>query len=121
MQSRVFIHSGYFVFLAEATKVLLEKVKSKSNVNVDGPGIAEQVFAFPWKGDPILAFNQFETDNDRSEQFSLMVLLKAMFLIVQDEQSGKYRHGWKVTQDDALDLLTVLSFFHRKIDKAKKM
>lgn len=116
-----FVRSGYFVFLTEATKVLLEKVKSKSNLHTEGPGIAEQAFAFPWKGEPILAFNQFETDNDRSEQFSLMVLLKAMFLIVQDEQSGKYRHGWKLSQDDALDLLTVLSFFHRKIDKAKKL
>lgn len=120
-RAEFFVHSGYFVYLTEATKVLLEKVKSKSNVNVDSPAIAEQVFAFPWKGEPVLAFNQFETDSDRSEQFSLMVLLKAMFLIVQDEQSGKYRHGWKLSQDDALDLLTVLSFFHKKIDKAKKM
>lgn len=120
-RAEFFVEPGYFVFLTEATKVLLEKVKSKSNLRVDNPGIAEQAFAFPWKGEPVLAFNQFEADSDRSEQFSLMVLLKAMFLIVQDEQSGKYRHGWKLSQDDALDLLTMISFFHRKIDKAKKM
>lgn len=120
-RAEFFIEPGYFVFLTEATKVLLEKVKSKSNLRVDTPTIAEQAFAFPWKGEPVLAFNQFESDSDRSEQFSLMVLLKAMFLIVQDEQSGKYRHGWKLSQDDALDLLTMISFFHKKIDKAKKI
>jgi uncharacterized protein (TIGR02391 family) len=111
-RAEYFVQSGYFVCLREATKVLLEKVKSKSNLPVDGPALAEQVFAFPWKGEPVLAFNAFESDSNRSEQFSLMVLLKAMFLIVQDEQSLKYRNGWKLNLEDALDLLTVISFFH---------
>jgi len=113
--------SGYFRVLLEADRLLLEKLKARSGVGADGPAVAEQALAFPWQGVPVLTINAFATEIDRAEQFSFMCMLKALFLMFQDEATGNFRTPWKMSLEDALDLLALISFFHRKIDLARRL
>lgn len=69
----------------------------------------------------MLAINAFATETDRAEQFSFMCMVKALFLMFQDEASGTFRTPWKMSLEDALDLLALISFCHRKIDLARRL
>lgn len=119
-RAEYFVEKGYFRAVKEAMRLLLEKIKAKSVLGFDGPELAEHAFAFAWPSRPVLAINGFMTEKDLAEQFSFMVLLKAFFLMFQDEQTRSYRPGWDMNLEDAINLLNLVSYFHRKVDKAKK-
>lgn len=110
---------GYYHCVLEASKLLQEKLRAKTGLRIEGPAIAEHALSFSMQRPPMLALNQFENENDQAEQFTLMCMLKGLLLTFQDEQTRVYRKGWHMDFEDALDLLSLISFFHRKIDKAK--
>ncbi len=115
-----FTESGFFRPVKEAMRLLIEKIKAKAQLPQDGPELAEHAFAFAWPTRPILAINNFMTEKDVAEQFSFMVLLKAFFLMFQDEMTRAYRPAWDMSLEDAMNLLNLASYFHRKVDKATK-
>jgi uncharacterized protein (TIGR02391 family) len=115
-----FVDKGYFRPVRESMRFLIEKIKAKAVLGADGPELAEHAFSFAWPGKPVLAINAFMTDKDLAEQFSFMVMLKAYFLMFQDEQTRTYKPSWEVPLEDALSLLSLASYFHRKVDKAKR-
>ncbi len=112
--------SGYFRCVLEASKLLQEKLRAKTGLRVEGPQIAEHALSFSMQRQPLLLLNDFRTENDQAEQFTLMCMLKGLLLTFQDEQTRVYREGWQMDFDDALDLLSLISFFHRKIDRGRK-
>lgn len=120
-RAELFSEPGLFKPVREASSLLFEKIRSKSQLNFDGPELAEHAFAFGWNEVPLLAINDFRDDRDRGEQFAFMCLLKAHFLMFQDEVSRTYRAPWELAEDDALDILSLVSFFNRKVDGARRM
>lgn len=111
---------GYHRCVLEANNMLREKLKAKAGINIDGPTIAEHAFAFSSQQKPRLIFNEFASEGDYAEQFTLMCMLKALFLMFQDEQTKTYRPHWYISFEDALDMLSLISMFHRKIDVSKR-
>lgn len=112
--------SGYFRCVLEASKLLQEKLRAKTGLRVEGPQIAEHALSFSMQRQPLLMLNDFNDDNDHAEQFTLMCMLKGLLLTFQDEQTRVFREGWHLDFEDALDLLGLISFFHRKIDRGRK-
>ena len=47
-----------------------------------------------------------------------MNLMKGMFGTVRNVTAHAPRVSWQTTEQDALDLLTIASFLHRRIDDA---
>ncbi|MDZ4832405.1 MAG: TIGR02391 family protein [Candidatus Melainabacteria bacterium] len=119
-RAEYFVESGFFRPVKEAMRLLIEKIRTKAVLPQDGPELAEHAFAFAWPNRPVLAINTFLTEKDLAEQFSFMVLLKAFFLMFQDEQTRSYRPSWDMSLEDAIQLLSLASYFHRKVDKAMK-
>ncbi len=119
-RAEYFVEPGFFRPVKEAMRLLIEKIRAKAMLSPDGPELAEHAFAFAWPNRPVLAINNFMTEKDLAEQFSFMVLLKAFFLMFQDEQTRSYRPGWEMNLEDAINLLSLASYFHRKVDKAMK-
>lgn len=114
------VGSGYFHCVLEANNLLMEKLKAKTGLRIEGPSVAEHALAFSPDRKPQLILNDFSSDKDYAEQFSLMCMLKALFLMFQDEQTKAFRPAWEMNFEDALDLLSLISFFHRKIEKGKR-
>ena len=113
------LDKGYFRSVQEAVKVLQEKIKAKANLRMEGPTIAEHALAFSSDRRPQLLLNNFASEADYAEQFTLMCMLKAIFLMFQDEQTKAFRKPWHISFEDALDLLSLISMFHRKVDESK--
>ncbi len=120
-RAEYFVEKGYHRAVRENMRFLLEKIKAKAVIGADGPEIAERAFAFAWPGKPVLAINGFKTERDLAEQFTFMCLLKAFFIMFQDEQTRAYRAEWDMSIEDAMNLLNLASYFHRKVDKSKKI
>ncbi|MBX3137227.1 TIGR02391 family protein [Candidatus Obscuribacterales bacterium] len=114
------VDKGYHRPVKESMRFLVEKIRAKAALPADGPELAEHAFSFAWPGKPVLAINAFMTDRDIAEQFSFMVMLKAWFLMFQDEQTRQFKPGWDMTLEDAINLLNLASYFHRKVDKSRR-
>lgn len=69
-------------------------------------------------GMPFLAFNKLSNDTEKSEQSGLMNLFVGMFGTFRNTTAHGAKISWNITEDDALDLLTLVSLLHRRLDAA---
>lgn len=65
---------------------------------------------------PLLAINSLVSETEQSEQKGFGNLLKGVFGMFQNPTAHAPRVRKTYTEQDALDLLTVVSFLHRTID-----
>jgi len=112
------LHENYFHAVLEATKSVAAKIRDKSGCTSDGSRLVDAAF----DGDPTrlprLAFNPLLTPTHWSEQRGLMNLLKGMFGTFRNPAAHEPRITWAVSEPDALDLLTLASLLHRRVEMA---
>lgn len=112
------IQNNYFHAIFEATKSVAEKIRSMSGLTGDGAALVDQAFGLGQGGIPFLAFNSLQTETERDEQKGLMNLTKGMFGAFRNVTAHAPKIFWAVTEQDALDLLTIASLIHRRLDSA---
>jgi uncharacterized protein (TIGR02391 family) len=78
----------------------------------------DDAFALGKTGIPLLAFNSLQTDTERNEQNGMINLMKGMFSAFRNPTAHAAKISWTITEQDALDLLTLASLLHRRIDSA---
>jgi Protein of unknown function (Hypoth_ymh) len=59
------------------------------------------------------------TDAERNEQRGLANILKGIFSAFRNPAAHEPRIVWHVRAQDALDLLTMISLVHRRLDEAQ--
>ena len=114
------LENNCFHAVLEATKSVADKIRSVTGLTSDGAELAIQAFAIGKAGVPLLAFNKLRTDTERSEHNGLMNLMKGMFGTFRNPAAHAPKVSWSVSDDDALDLLTMASFLHRRLDGAER-
>lgn len=112
------IQHNYFHAVLEATKSLSQKIREKSELTEDGAELAEKAFALGKSGIPILAFNTLQTETEKSEQTGLMNLFIGTFGAFRNPTAHSPKILWDMNEQDALDMLTLISFLHRRLDDA---
>jgi uncharacterized protein (TIGR02391 family) len=112
------LQSDYFHAVFEATKSVADKIRSRSGLTGDGAEIVDHAFGCGKAGIPYLAFNSLESDTERSEHTGLMNLMKGMFGAFRNLTAHAPKVSWSITEQDALDLLTIASLLHRRLDAA---
>ena len=115
------VQENYFHAVLEATKSVASKVRDKSGLTYDGAELATQAFSLRKTGKPILAINQLLTDTDLSEQKGFMNLLIGLFGTFRNPTAHAEKIYWPISEQDALDILSLVSLVHRKLDKATKL
>lgn len=109
------LEDNYFHAVLEATKGLFERVRQRTGLQTDGSVLVDQAFG----GDiPRVAFNSLRSDSERSEQRGLMNLFKGVYGTFRNPTAQSPRISWPMTEQDALDLLILLSMLHRRLDQA---
>ena len=114
---------NYFHAVFEATKSIAEKIREKTNLSDDGADLVDKAFSFKGKV-PYLALNSLQTKNEESEQRGFMNILKGMFSMFRNTTAHIPKITWKIDELDALDILSMVSLAHRRLDnsvEAKKM
>ncbi|MDW8020001.1 MAG: TIGR02391 family protein, partial [Chloroherpetonaceae bacterium] len=112
------LEGNCFHAVLEATKSLAEKIRAMSGLTTDGAELVDQAFGLGKAGLPILAFNTLRSETERSEHTGLMNLMKGVFGTFRNPTAHEPRIFWNITEQDALDILTLLSFLHRRLDSA---
>jgi uncharacterized protein (TIGR02391 family) len=107
------IQENYFHAVLEATKSVAQKIRDKTGLTGDGADIVDKAFGL---GAPMLAINTLRTDAEKSEQSGFANLLKGTFGTFRNPTAHVPKITWKVEEQDALDLLSLVSYLHRRLD-----
>ena len=105
---------NYFHAIFEASKSLCEKIRCLTGLTLDGSELIEQAFSTKH---PYLKINQLKTDTDRNQQNGLMLMLKGINSMVRNVTAHTPKIKWIINEDDATDVLLIISFLHKRIDE----
>ena len=112
------LQENYFHAVLEATKSVAEKIRTKSGLKTDGSLLVDQAFGSGNANMPLLAFNSQQTDTEKNEHSGMMNLMKGMFSAFRNVTAHAPKVTWVISEQDALDLLTIASLLHRRLDGA---
>lgn len=106
---------NYFHAVFEATKSIAERIRGLTGLRFDGSLLVDEAFSFQNKV-PYLAFNTLSTESEQSEQKGFMNLLKGVFGTFRNTTAHAPKITWKIEEQDALDILSLISLIHRRLD-----
>lgn len=104
-----------FHAVLEATKSVAAKIRKRTGLASDGAELVDE--ALGGKA-PLLRINAFATDTEKGEQRGFANLAKGLFGTFRNPTAHAPRIEWPLTEDDALDLMSLASYIHRRIDAA---
>lgn len=110
------LQENYFHAVFEATKSVADKTRGKAEIDGDGVELVDRAFGIGKQGMSLLAFNSLQTETELSEHRGLMQLMKGMFGVFRNVTAHKPKVKWPISEQDALDLLTLASYLHRRLD-----
>jgi uncharacterized protein (TIGR02391 family) len=112
------LQDNYFHAVFEATKSIADKIREKAGLVIDGAELVDKAFSV---GKPLLAINTLQTETEQSEQKGFANLLKGVFGTFRNVAAHAPKIKWPIDEQDALDLLTMVSYVHRRLDRAVKV
>ena len=112
------LEHDYFHAVFEATKGVADKIREKSGLLSDGAKLVDEAFGYGKSPYPQLAFNSLRTDTEHSEHVGYMNLIKGLFGVFRNVTAHVPRIKWPINEQDALDILTLASLIHRRLDEA---
>ena len=109
------LQENYFHAVFEATKSVADKVREKTGLLIDGAELVDEAFSVR---NPLLAINTLQSETEQSEQKGFANLLKGVFGTFRNVIAHAPKIKWPIEEQDALDLLTMASYLHRRLDRA---
>ncbi|MDD7936977.1 TIGR02391 family protein [Actinomycetospora lutea] len=110
------LQNNYFHAVLEASKSVAEKLRQRTGATSDGAALVDATCSA--SSGPILRFNNFETETERSEQAGLGLLMKGLFSAYRNPTAHAPKVLWATDEDEAVDVLTLASMLHRRLDRA---
>jgi uncharacterized protein (TIGR02391 family) len=114
------IANNNFHAVLEAMKSITARIRSLSNLQSNGPNLVKEAFGLGQTGFPLLAISSLETETLRGEQRGFVNMLIGLFGMIRNPIAHEPKIEWPMEEIDALDILTIISFVHRKLDIACK-
>ncbi|MBB2929829.1 TIGR02391 family protein [Paraburkholderia silvatlantica] len=111
------LDENYFHAVFEATKGVAERIRGLSGLSGDGADLVNKAFAGQ---QPALVLGPLTTESEKSEQKGFANLLIGLFGAVRNPLAHAPKTNWSMSEQDALDILTLVSLIHRKLDHAQK-
>lgn len=112
------LQDNYFHAVFEATKSVADKIRQVAGLTSDGAKLVDEAFGLGSTGYSRVAFNSLQTETERSEHTGLMNLLKGFFGTFRNTTAHAPKITWPINEQDALDMLTIASLLHRRLDCA---
>lgn len=114
------VSNNYFHAVFEASKSVAEIIRQKSGLSLDGVELVEDAFGIGKKGYPILAINTLESETEKSEQRGFKNLVMGLMGMFRNPAAHEPKFSWPMSEQDALDIMSLISLIHRKLDYAVK-
>jgi len=112
------LEHNYFHAVLEAAKSVADKIRVKTGLELDGTPLADAAFSLSSSSPPV-AFNALRTKWERSEHTGLATLTRGLFGTFRNTTAHAPRVRWAVDESEALDMLTLASMLHRRLDTAR--
>lgn len=112
------LSENYFHAVFEATKGIAERIRNLSGLAGDGADLVTKAFLGQ---NPVLAFGPLTTDSEKSEQKGFANLLIGLFGAVRNPLAHATKVNWPMSEQDALDIFSMASLMHRKLDITRKV
>lgn len=109
------LQDNYFHAVFEATKSIAEKIRTLTELESDGSDLVDTAFGLKY---PLLIINNLRNDTEKSEQKGFSNLLKGIFGTFRNTTGHAPKITWNISEADALDLFSMASYAHRKLDNA---
>jgi uncharacterized protein (TIGR02391 family) len=109
------MQKDYFHCVLEAAKSVAAKLRARTGLAGDGSTLVDRAFSV---NAPMLALSSLRLESERSEQTGFANLLKGIFGVFRNVTAHEARIHWAVDRGDALDALTIISYAHRRLDRA---
>lgn len=106
-----------FHAVQEACKSVAAKLRNRSGLQGDGASLVNESLL---GGSPVLRINAFMTESEKSEQKGFANLLIGLFGTFRNPTAHTLRSAWPMDEADALDLFSIASFAHRRLDAARR-
>ena len=111
------LQNNYFHSVLEAEKGLFQRIRDISGVTTDGIVLIEQVFS----SNPVLIINNYQTSSEKNEHVGFCNLLKGLCSMFRNPTAHEPKVEWEIGKQDALEILGIISYCHRRLDKAQKI
>lgn len=112
------LDENYFHAVLEAIKGVAERIRTLSGLGTDGAELINTVFSVKT---PILAINTLQTETEISEQKGFSNILVGLFGAIRNPTAHAPKVAWAMSEQDALDIFSLVSFVHRKLDVTVKI
>jgi len=109
------IAENYFHSVFEGVKSIGERLRFMSNVHADGNPLVDVAFS---TSNPLIKINLLIDDNHRSEHLGLANSIKGLFGLIRNPTAHKPKIVFLIDESEALDVMTIISYIHKRLDKA---
>lgn len=111
------LQNNYFHAVLEANKGLFQRIRDLSGVTKDGQTLIEQVFS----DNPIVIINGFQSSSEKNEHRGFKSLLIGLCAMFRNPTAHESKIDWVINEQDALEILGIISYCHRRLDNAQKI
>lgn len=112
------LSNNYFHSVLESSKGLVKRIQELAGVTYDGQNLMENVFQ---DNSPILIINNFQSKSEKDEHRGFRNLLIGIIAMFRNPASHELKVEWDMSEQDALDILAMISYCHRRLDNAQKI
>lgn len=110
--------NNYFHSVLESSKGLVKRIQDLAGVTYDGQNLMEKVFK---DEEPILIINNYQSKSEKDEHRGFRNLLIGIVAMFRNPTSHELKVEWIMSEQDALDILAMISYCHRRLDNAQKI
>lgn len=96
---------------------MFQRIRDLSTIQKDGINLIEEVFS----KNPILIINNYQTSSEQNEHIGFCNLLKGLCSMFRNPTAHEPKIDWNISEQDALDILGVISYCHRRLDNAQRI
>lgn len=111
------LDENYFHAVFEATKGVADRIRALSGLSSDGADLVTKAFM---GAEPILELGPLVTESAKSEQRGFANLLIGLFGAVRNPLAHVAKINWPMSEQDALDIFSLVSLVQRKLDNVSK-
>jgi len=112
------LQENFFHAVFETTKSVADKIRQLAGLTSDGNPLVVTAFNV---NNPILKINNLENETKKSEQKGFSNLLIGFFGMFRNTTAHAPSIHWSINESDAIDIMTLASMLHRKIDNAERV
>ncbi|MED0688023.1 TIGR02391 family protein [Anoxybacillus ayderensis] len=110
-----YFQKNYFHAVFEAVKSILDRLRELTGITDDGVSLVVKVFD---EKKPLLSFNKYQTPSEKNELMGFKSLIIGLVKMVRNPHAHEAKLKWAIDEKDALDVLTMVSYVHRKLDES---